>query len=61
MADVYRSGTARSLRRSEKFYDWTIITSIAVVAIGVVVVLCVLTGSSAGYTPDDFGLLNAYP
>jgi hypothetical protein len=45
----------------EKSYDRTIILSIAVIAIGLVVALCLLTGSSAGYTPDDLGLMNAYP
>jgi hypothetical protein len=25
------------------------------------VALCLLTGASAGYTPDDLGLMNAYP
>jgi hypothetical protein len=61
MADVYRSGTARLLRASEKSYDPIIVVSIVVVAIGLVVALCMLTGSSAGYTPDDLGLMNAYP
>jgi hypothetical protein len=61
MADVYRTDTALSLRGSEKSRDWTIIISIAVVAVGIVVALCLLTGSSAGYTPDDLGLMNAYP
>jgi hypothetical protein len=61
MADVYRSSTVRSIRRSEKSHDWTIIVSIAVVAVGLVVALCLLTGSSAGYTPADLGLMNAYP
>ena len=61
MADVYRSSTAQFLRGSEKSYDWAIIASIAVVSMGIVVALCMLTGSSAGYAPDDFGLLNAYP
>ncbi len=61
MADVYRTGTAPSLRGSAKSYDRTIIISIAVVAIGIVVALCLLTGSSAGYTPADLGMMNAYP
>jgi hypothetical protein len=61
MADVYRSSTAPSLRGNEKFYDRTIVVSIAVIAIGLVVALCLLTGSSAGYTPADLGLMNAYP
>jgi hypothetical protein len=61
MADVYRSSAARSLRGSEKSRDWTIIVSIVVIAIGLVVALCLLTGSSAGYTPSDLGLMNAYP
>jgi hypothetical protein len=61
MADVYRTGTARSIRGSEKSYDRAIIISIVVVAIGIVVTLCLLTGSSAGYTPDDLGMMNAYP
>jgi hypothetical protein len=61
MADVYRTGTTGSLRGSAKSYDWTIIASIVVVAIELVVALCLLTGSSAGYTPDDLGLMNAYP
>ncbi len=61
MADVYRTATARSLRGSEKSYDRTIIISIVVVAIGIVVALCLLTGSSAGYTPADLGMMNAYP
>jgi hypothetical protein len=61
MAEVYRTGTAGSLRGSEKSYDWTIIASIVVVAIGLVVALCLLTGSAAGYSPDDLGLMNAYP
>jgi len=61
MADAYRSSTARSLRGVEKSYDRTIVVSIAVIAIGLVVALCLLTGSSAGYTPADLGLMNAYP
>ena len=61
MADVYRSSTARSFPGSEKPRDWTIIVSIVVIGIGIVVALCLLTGSSAGYTPDDLGLMNAYP
>jgi hypothetical protein len=61
MADVYRSSTARSLGGTEKSYDRTIVVSIAVIAIGLVVALCLLTGSSAGYTPADLGLMNAYP
>ncbi|HKD77292.1 MAG TPA: hypothetical protein VKB76_17440 [Ktedonobacterales bacterium] len=58
MADVYRSSTA--LRRVEKSFDRTIVVSITVIAIGLVVALCLLTGA-AGYTPDDLGLMNAYP
>lgn len=61
MADVYRFGTARPLRASEKSYDQIVIVSIVVVAVGLAVALCMLTGSSAAYTPDDFGLMNAYP
>jgi hypothetical protein len=61
MADVYRTGTARSLRGSERSYDRTILISIVVVAIGIVVALCLLTGSSASYTPADLGMMNAYP
>jgi hypothetical protein len=61
MADVYRTGTARSLRGTQKAYDWTIILSIGVVAIGLVVALCLLTGFSAGYSPDALGLMTAYP
>jgi hypothetical protein len=61
MTDVYRTATTRSLRGTEKSYDRTIIISIAVVAIGIVVALCLLTGSSAGYTPADLGMMNAYP
>ena len=61
MADVYRTGTARSLDGSEKSRDWTITISIIVVAIGLLLALCLLTGSSAGYTPDDLGLMNASP
>ena len=61
MADVYRSSAARSLHGTEKSYDRTIVVSIAVIAIGLVVALCLLTGSSAGYTPADLGLMNAYP
>ena len=61
MADVYRTDMARSLRGSEKSRDRTITVSIAAVAVGIVVALCLLTGSSTGYTPDDLGLMNAYP
>jgi hypothetical protein len=61
MADVYRNSTARFLHGSEKSYDWAIMASIVVASIGIVVALCLLTGSSAGYSPDDLGLMNAYP
>jgi phage baseplate assembly protein gpV len=61
MADVYRSTTVRFLDGSEKSYDWAIMASIVVASVGIVVALCLLTGSSAGFTPDDFGLMNAYP
>jgi hypothetical protein len=61
MADVYRTGATRSLRGSEKSHDRAIIISMVVVAIGIVIALCLLTGSSAGYTPADLGMMNAYP
>jgi hypothetical protein len=61
MADVYRTATARSLRGSKKSYDWTVLISVAVIGIGLVVAVCLLTGASAGYSPDDLGLMSAYP
>ena len=61
MVDVYQTGTARFLRGSGKSYEWTILMSIAVVGIGLVVAVCLLTGASVGYSPDDLGLMAAYP
>jgi hypothetical protein len=45
---------------SEKSYDFRILVSIAVVAIGTVVAICALSGHP-GVNPNELGLMTAYP
>jgi hypothetical protein len=49
-----------SRRISERSYDFRILVSIAVVAIGAVVAICALAGHSS-VNPNELGLMTAYP